>query len=152
MSGIRVLVVSNSAILRDGIQALLSPCADVDIVGKVEAGEKAIREASRLQPRVLILDIPKPDSTPLELLVRLKTEMPELRVIAVSYQEDEASILNVLEMGVQGYLCGQDGAAELVAAVQAVAGGDSFLCPGASGVLVRQYRGKRLGQPVEVDR
>ncbi|MFQ5854380.1 MAG: response regulator transcription factor [Anaerolineae bacterium] len=143
MSGIRVLVASDSALLREGIQTLLSPCSEVEIVGKTEAGDEVIEEARRLRPQILILDIPEPSSARLELLARLKTELPELGVITVSYQQDEAPILSVLQTGVQGYLCGQEGAAELIAAVQAVAEGDSYLCPAASGVLVRHYRRKR---------
>ncbi len=142
MSNIRVLVVSDSALLREGIQVLLSPCPEVEIVGETSAGDEAIEEARRLRPLVLILDVPKPNNTPLELLSRLRSAMPELKIIAVTYQHDEAAILRLLQMGVQGYLCGQEGAAELITAIQAVAGGDSFLCPAASGVLVRHYRRK----------
>jgi DNA-binding NarL/FixJ family response regulator len=150
MTQIRVLVASDSALLREGIQALLSPCPEVEIVGMTEAGDGAIEEACRLRPAVLILDVPRPDSTRLFLLDRLKTVLPELGVIAVGCQQDEASILHVLNMGIQGYLCGREGPAELIAATQAVAQGDSFLCPNATGVLVRRYRGKRLKRLVKV--
>jgi len=142
MSAIQVLVASDSALLREGIQALLSTCPDVEIVGKTAAGDEAIEEARRLRPLVVILDVPKPNHAPLQLLSRLKTELPELKVVIVTYQNDEAAILQLLQAGVQGYLCGHEGVTELITAVQAVAGGDSFLCPAASGVLVRHYRQK----------
>lgn len=150
MRSTRVLVASDSTLLRDGIQALLPACPEVKVVGMTNAGDGAIEEAYRLRPAVLIVDIPRPDNNRLELLNRLKTELPELRVIVIGHQQDEASILRVLETGVRGYLCAREGAAELVAALQAIAGGDSYLCPAASGVLIREYRSMRLEQPVEV--
>ena len=142
MSRIQVLVASDSALLREGIQALLSTCPDVEIVGKTTAGDEAIAEARRLRPLVVILDVPKPNHAPLQLLSRLKAELPELKVVIVTYDQDEASILRLLQMGAQGYLCGHEGATELITAVQTVAEGDSFLCPAASGALVRHYRQK----------
>ncbi len=150
MNRIRVLVVSDSRLLREGIQVLLSPCPNVEIVGAVQAGDEAVREAGRLKPHIVLLDLPKLETTQLELVGRLQAELPGIRVIALSYGMDEASVLQVLDMGIQGYLCGREGPADLRAAVQAVAEGDSFLCPGASGILVRRYRGKRSKRRVEV--
>ncbi|GMR10915.1 MAG: hypothetical protein BMS9Abin28_1739 [Anaerolineae bacterium] len=142
MSEIKVAIASDSALIREGIEALLSARPGVDVVGTSNAGSEAIREAQKSQARILVFDMPEPKSLSLELLARLGRELPELSLIAVSHRRDEPPIQNVLREGVHGYLCSQEGAEELVEAVLAVAEGGSYLCPEASGVLVRHYRSK----------
>lgn len=137
-------------LMADGIEAILSACSDMEIVAKSKAGIEAIDDGRRWRPHILILDIPAPDSASLALLDRLREELTDVRVITVSYQWDEASMQRVLQKGVRGYLCGREGAAELVKAVRAVAAGGTFLCPGASGVVVRHYRRKATQRPVGV--
>ncbi len=142
MSEIKVAIASDSALVREGIEALLSARPDVDVVGTSNAGTEAFKAAQKSHARILVFDMPEPKSLSLELLARLGSELPELSLIAVSHRRDEPLIQSVLREGVRGYLCSQEGAEELMEAVLAVAEGGSYLCPEASGVLVRHYRSK----------
>ena len=141
MKQIDVMVLSDSTLLRDAIQAMLLPFPGFTVIGKCET-EDAVRMAARLHPDVLLLDISLPDSESRNILQALQADMPDLRVIAVTYYDDSdpEEIIDVLGRGIRGYLCGKEQAAEVADAIRAVAAGDVYLCPGASDVLLKSYR------------
>ena len=146
MSEIGVLVLSDSILLRDALCALLIPFPDLNVTG-ASGARQAVSIMQHQQPDVLLLDISDlaQESTPCAAGPTAPL-CPHLGVIVVNCHDrcDPTAVMSVLERGIRGYLCGQEDAAEVAFAIRTIAAGDVYLCPGASGILLRSYR-RRVG-------
>jgi len=136
----RILVVSSFALLREGLCALLSAHRQWQVVGEALVWETVQEQASRIRPHVIVVDVPQVDSAFEALIHGLKGAPQAPAVVVLSRQDDEAAWLPILRSGVQACICERSGLGDLVAAIEAVVMGSSFLCPGASHALLQSYR------------
>lgn len=150
MGTIRVLVASNRKLLREGVRLLIAGCPDVELVGDTPCDEHAIWLVQALQPDVAVVDIAGDGVEFLSALADWRKKHPRLQMVALTDESNEASILHVLTLGAQGYLCAQEGADNLVAAIRTVAANKVYLCPGACGALIREYQRKLEHAPMEL--
>jgi two-component system response regulator NreC len=144
-TGIRVLLADDHDILRDGLRALLGMASDVQVVGEARNGREAVAEAERLQPDVVLMDITMPELDGVEACWRIRQQVPGVRVLFLTMHEADEYFFRALRAGAAGYIIKRTAAADLVAAVRAVARGDSFLSPSVARALVSEYseRGAR---------
>jgi len=152
MSKIKVLVVDDHAMFRQGIRALLEGCEDVEIVGEATEGMEAIEKVLQLAPQVVLMDIAMPVMGGLEATRRIQKESPNTRVLVLTQYEDSEYILSLLRAGAKGYISKTATASELVSAICAVHKGESFLYPSAATTLIEEYLMRVGGEKNEYER
>lgn len=140
MNRIRVLLASDFVLLRAGLHALLQACANVEVIGECAAGPETIERVKETQPDILIVDVSPADRETFSAIKSLWKETSATRIIALSATADSEFVLQLLRAGVLGCLSEHEAMTELVSAVNAVALGEVFLCPSASGALLDKYR------------
>lgn len=139
MEKIRVLIVDDHAVLRDGIHALLSLHDDIEIVGEAAEGKEAIEKVRELTPNVVIMDIAMPGMDGLEATRRIHKKNRDIKVLVLSQYDNREYILSCIKAGTSGYIPKRALGSELVSAVRAVHRGDSFLYPSAASALIEEY-------------
>lgn len=136
MARTRVLLADDHKLFRAGIRALLKTVADVDIVAEAADGREALRLVSAHRPDLVLLDIMMPSLNGLDAAVRIGRAFPQTRVVILSMNADEDSVLKALRAGAMGYLVKTADPAELELAIRAVARGERFLSSAVSEHLV----------------
>jgi DNA-binding NarL/FixJ family response regulator len=127
MTAIRIVVVDDHPIVRDGLRALFSTVPDVDVVGEAADAGTALREITLHRPDVLLLDIHMPGGTGLEVLPRLRQASPETHVLLLTMDDDAETALEAVQLGADGYLVKGASQDEITRAVRAVHDGQLIL-------------------------
>ncbi|HUG55581.1 MAG TPA: response regulator transcription factor [Candidatus Limnocylindrales bacterium] len=127
MPGVRVLLVDDHELVRQGISAMLATAEDVQIVGEARTGREAVEVARRELPDVVLMDVRMPDMDGLEATRRIKEERPRTAVIMVTMHENPAYLREAVRAGAAGYLLKDVGRDELVDAIRQVASGGAFI-------------------------
>jgi DNA-binding NarL/FixJ family response regulator len=120
---ISILVVDDHPVVRDGLVGMLATYDDLEVVGTAGSGEEALREAGRLRPGVVLLDLQLPGLHGLDVLARLKSAEEAPRVIVLTVHDDDDLVLRAVQSGADGYVLKQASLEELVDAVRHVAAG-----------------------------
>lgn len=142
---IRVLLVDDHKILRDGLRSLLSAYPDIQVVGEAGHGREALERARELRPEVVLMDIAMPQLDGLEATRRLARELPGTRVLALTQHSDRQYVRRLFQAGAAGYLLKRSAGDDLVAAIRAVHAGGTYLDPAVAGSVVADYlRGEPL--------
>lgn len=128
---IRVLIVDDHSVVRDGITSILELQNDIDVVGQAENGKEALVKVGGLSPDIVIMDIMMPEMNGLEATKRIYEQYPQTRVVMLSQYDDEENILAAEKIGAYGFIPKRAASAQLVNAIRAV-----------------HYVGKRLERPV----
>jgi len=139
-SPIRIVIVDDHALVREGTVQLLQQVTDIEVVGEAGSGEEAVRVFEELRPDVALIDVNLPGMNGLELARQASTSLANMRVLILSAYDDYAYVAEALEIGVGGYLLKTASARELVDAVRAVADGVFVLDRAVSGRLTRRAR------------
>ncbi|MBI2857821.1 MAG: response regulator transcription factor [Chloroflexi bacterium] len=139
MDKIRILIVDDHAIMRDGIRALLSLHSDVEIVGEASEGKEAIEKATELLPDVVVMDIGMPEMDGLEATRRIMKKSPKTKVLVLTQHDNREYVLSAIKAGATGYVPKRALGTELVSAIRTVQNGDSFLYPSAAAALIEDY-------------
>lgn len=137
---IKILLVDDHTIMRDGIKALLSIHDDIEIVGEASEGKEAINMAQDLTPDVVIMDIAMPGMDGLEATRRLIKRNPRIKVLVLTQHDNKEYIFSTIKAGAAGFVTKKALGSELVSAIRAVHSGDSFLYPSAAKTLIEHYR------------
>ena len=136
---IRVLLVDDHALFRQGVRALLEAERDIEVVGEAWNGREAISEALRLKPDVVVMDIAMPIMNGLEATRHLTRQNSDIKVLVLTTHAYEENILELMEMGAYGYLFKDADCNELVLAIRKVHQGNSYLSPSLSAKAVQDY-------------
>jgi DNA-binding NarL/FixJ family response regulator len=152
---VRVFIVDDHALVREGTVQLLQHAPDLEVVGQAGSGEEAVSALETLRPDVALVDVNLPGISGLELARLTSTTHPDMRVLIVSAYDDYAFVAEAIEIGVGGYLLKTASAKELVDAVRAVADGVFVLDRDVSSRLTRRSRNgttaSKLLTPRETD-
>ncbi|HTJ00937.1 MAG TPA: response regulator transcription factor [Dongiaceae bacterium] len=139
-AAVRVLLVDDHRIVRDGLRLALSQHADLQVVGEAGDRKAALLQIEQLQPQVVIMDIGLPDVDGVELAQEVLNRWPQLRIIILSAVADQDHLDRAMEAGVKGYLLKASASADLVRAIRAVENDEPYLSPEVSAVLLAGYR------------
>jgi DNA-binding NarL/FixJ family response regulator len=138
---IRVVVVDDHPLFRDGLVGLLATVDDVEVVGAVGTGEDAVRVCTDTSPDVVLMDLNLPGMPGLEATRRI-TATTSARVLVLTMVDDDDSVLAALRIGARGYLLKGAGQEEVLAAVRAVASGGAVFGAGAAERVLAGGRGR----------
>jgi DNA-binding NarL/FixJ family response regulator len=138
MSGapLRILMADDHPIVLAGLKALVQADPGLLIVGEARDGRTAHRLGSTLRPDVVVMDISMPEMNGIEVARALLAEQPECRILILTVHEDRATLRQLLDLGVAGYLVKRSAADELPRAIRAVAAGGTYLDPAIAGKVV----------------
>jgi two-component system, NarL family, response regulator DevR len=142
---LRVMLVDDHEIVRDGIRAMLDPEDDIVVTAEAGSVQEAVDEARRTRPDVVVMDVRLQDGSGIEATREIRADHPETRVLMLtSFADDEALFASIMA-GASGYVLKQVKPGDLLRAIRAVGAGDSLLDPSVtSAVLERLRRGKHL--------
>lgn len=129
MNEIRIVLVDDHRVVREGTRQILQKETDLKVIGEAGDGEEAIRLVSELKPDVVVMDISMPRLNGIEATKRIKAMYPHIAVLILTAYEQDQYIFAALEAGAAGYLLKDIHGQELVAAIRSVQAGESVLHP-----------------------
>ena len=136
---IRVLLVDDQALFREGLSTLLSVYPDVQVVGEAGNGEEALSQAATHQPDVVLMDLRMPVLDGAAATRRIRSAHPHIQVIVLTTFDDDEHIFDGLRAGAVGYLLKDVPSTRLVEAIRTAARGESFLHPSVATRLVAEF-------------
>lgn len=140
MQKIRVLVVDDHTIVRDGICSLLSLVSDIEIVGEASNGKEAVQMVRQVEPDVVLMDISMPLINGLEATRRIHKQFPGTKVLALTQYDDREQIFAMIEAGARGFITKLAASSELTIGIRAVFRGDCFLSPSVARAFVEGFQ------------
>jgi len=146
---IRVLLVDDHAVVRTGLRTFFDLLDDIEVVGEAADGSEGVAMARRLKPDVVLMDLLMPNMDGLTAIGRIKTEDPEIEVVAMTSFIEEEKVTAALEAGATGYLLKDASADEVAAAIRAAVAGEMHLDPQVTRLLAQRMRAKPAPDPVE---
>jgi DNA-binding NarL/FixJ family response regulator len=148
---VKVLIADDHQIVRQGLRTLLEKEHDMKVVAEAEDGRNTVRLARELQPGVIIMDVAMPDLNGIEATRQIAAELPKTKIIALSMYADRRFVVNMLKAGASGYLLKDCAFEELTRAIRVVLANKTYLSPGVSDILVKDYMtGGSSGQETSV--
>jgi len=146
---IRVVLADDHPVVRAGVKTFLEKEPDLRVVGEIAAGSEVETLTSHWQPDVLVLDVNMPGLDPVAATRRLKEQGPTLRILVLTAYDDDAYVTGLLAAGAMGYLLKEEALETLVAAIRAVARGESWLSQRIAGRLARRAVARVEGAEAE---
>lgn len=134
---IRILIADDHGLLRAGIRALLNAEADLEVVGEAGDTEEAVRLASELRPNIVLMDINMPGNGGVQATRKLRESFPEVRVLILTFHEDESFLREAISAGAAGYIVKRAVEAELISAIRAVSRGYLYVHPAMTHLLLK---------------
>jgi len=134
---IRVLLVDDHKIMRDGLASLLDGVENITVVAEADCGETAIEKALEYVPDVAVIDLSLPDIGGIEVARRIIAKDLSIRILVLSMFMDRNCVLESAEAGVRGYLVKDCAAEELVEAIRSIYAGKPYFCTGATEIMLK---------------
>ncbi len=139
MKKIKVLLVDDHAILRAGLNRLLSEQGDIDVVGEAGNGREGVQKVHELNPDVVLMDIGMPVMNGMEATRQIKKRHRDVKILVLTMHDNEEYLFQVLQAGASGYVLKKAADSDLVNAIHVVYDGDCFLYPSAAKMVVEDY-------------
>lgn len=136
---IRVLIVDDHTILRQGIRSLLEDEPDIDVVGEAEDGHSAVKLASQLNPDVIVMDIAMPRLNGLEATRQIRRNNASIKILILTMHENEEYIRQALAAGAMGFILKDAASNELIAAIRSIQSGEAVLSPAITRLVIADY-------------
>jgi DNA-binding NarL/FixJ family response regulator len=136
----RVMIVDDHPVTRDGLRAALGTAEDVEIVGEASSGEEAVKVVNEVGPDVVFMDVRMPGMNGIEATRAIRQGNPDTRVILFTVDESRASIAEAIQAGVSGYLLKDVGVDELVNAARLALEGKAVIHPALTQAFIEEVR------------
>jgi len=136
---IRVLIVDDHQVVREGLTSILEGKGDIEVVGLAGDGSEAIAKARELSPDVVLMDISMPKMNGVEATRQIKKEKPEIGVVILTMYADEEYIFDLVRAGAAGYLLKDADSAQIVKAIRAVSKGESMIHPAIAAKILNEF-------------
>ena len=141
---IRIFSVDDHPLLREGISALVNNQPDMTVAGEASTGAEAVRLFKQLQPDVTLLDLRLPDMSGIDILIAIRTEFPDARVIMLTTFEGDVEIHRALQAGARGYLLKNMPPSELLDVIRQVHAGKKRISPAIASQLAEHMSDETL--------
>jgi len=133
---IRIVLVDDHAVVRDGLAAVFARLDGFEVVGEAATGEEAIRQVQVVRPDVVLMDVRMPGLDGVEATRQLHKIAPECAVLMLTMYDDDATVFGAMKAGAKGYLLKDAGHEEVANALRAVVGGQAVFGPGIAGRML----------------
>jgi DNA-binding NarL/FixJ family response regulator len=140
MRKIRVLLVDDHTIVRDGISSLLAVAGDMEVVGEAANGMEGVGKVGELLPDVVLTDISMPIMGGMETIRRIRKEYPETRILVLTQFDDKDHVFPAIQAGANGFIGKTAASSELTTGIRAVFSGESYLSPSIARLFVEDYQ------------
>jgi DNA-binding NarL/FixJ family response regulator len=147
MEPIRVLIVDDHPMFREGMSSLLASLPSFELVAEASTGEDAVRLAAETSPDVVLMDIGMPKMNGIEATRALLDVCPSARVLVLTMYEEPESVFAALRAGARGYLLKDAKSEDIARGIEAVARGDAIFGPAVAERLAAFFQGGRLARP-----
>ena len=137
---VRVLIVDDHPVVRDGLRGMLQAQADLEVVADVANGHEALAAVARHDPDVVLMDLRMPELDGVEATRRIRADHPGVNVLVLTTYDTDADILPAIEAGATGYLLKDAPRKQLFSAVRAAARGETVLAPSVAAKLMHSVR------------
>ena len=138
-----VLIVEDHTLIREGLRSLLSSHPNLEVIGEAGDGREAIRQAERLSPTLILMDLSMPRMGGVEAIREIKKSQTKIKILALTVNDSEEHVLAALKAGADGYILKDSTRAELVQAIQNVLAGKRVLSPGISEKVIEGYLARK---------
>jgi DNA-binding NarL/FixJ family response regulator len=142
---IRILLVDDHAVVRNGIRLMLGTVEDIEVAGEAETAEDALRFAQEHDVDVVMVDINLPDKSGLDLIKRLRVQKPKLAAVVLTAYPEETYALRAFKYGAAGYLNKNSSTDVIIAAVRKAAAGGKYVTPEMMERFAGMISGDKLG-------
>lgn len=142
---IRVLLVDDHQLVREGLRACLELYNQIDIIGEASSGKQALELARELNPEIVLMDINMPDLNGLDAAGMFTEQFPEIKLLIVSMHDNREYIASALQFGARGYILKDVPSEEVVTAIEAVHKGGTYFSSGVSEILLAHSKNKNTG-------
>ncbi|HEX3270885.1 MAG TPA: response regulator transcription factor [Ktedonobacterales bacterium] len=140
---LRVLLVDDHPMMREGLSALLATVPGTTIVGECGDGESAVAMAKDLQPSLILMDLNLPKLSGIEATRRITQDNPQVAILVLTMLEDDDSVFGAMRAGARGYLLKGAGKDEVIRAINVVAAGEAIFSPPIAQRLVQYFANMR---------
>jgi DNA-binding NarL/FixJ family response regulator len=140
MEKLRVLVVDDHALFREGIVGILNAQPDIQVVGEASDGLEALVMARSLRPAVILMDINMPGTDGIEATRLIKRELPDVYVVMLTVRDEDAKLLEAIKYGAQGYLLKTIRAQQLIDMLHAAQRGEPTISPPLANRILDEFR------------
>jgi DNA-binding NarL/FixJ family response regulator len=135
MKKIRILVIEDNRVLRDGIAAMLNEQADMHVVATIGTGNNILLKAGQVKPHVILIDMGLKNFKETSVIESIKEKMPEVKVIGMGFVPTQSDIVEFIEAGASGFILKVATVKEIIGAIRSVAQGIKVLPPSLAGSL-----------------
>lgn len=153
---IRIFISDDHVMFAEGLESMLSGEPEFEVCGRARNAADTLLRVPELLPDVLLLDINLPDKSGLDVCKQLRTECPDVKILALSMHNDESYISAMLSLGAQGYVLKNTGREELCNAIRALAEGKTFFSQDVTDTmmqsLMRERKGGTAKEPPKISR
>lgn len=149
---IRVMLVDDHVILREGLKTMLNVNADITVVAEAGEGHEALKYFAQEQPDVVIMDIAMPGMNGIETAKAMIAQRPDTRILILSQHDSEHYVLPMLQAGAMGYIAKRAVTGDLITAIRTVYRGEPYLEPGIERMMLKDYQSRSRGVEDEADR
>ena len=139
----KVVIVEDHKLFREGLKSLLSEKDDLVVVGEAGDGIEAIRAVKKYRPDLLLLDLSMPKMNGISVMKEIKSQFPEIKIMALTIHESDQYVLEAFEAGADGYCLKDAGRNELMVAVDSVVQGKRYISPSISDNVLEGYMSGR---------
>ena len=140
MNPIRLLIVDDHEVVREGLRSLLARHEELEVVGEASSAAEAVEEEARCQPDLVIMDVRLPDGSGIEACRQIRANRPDTRVIMLTSYPDEKAVIASIMAGASGYLLKQIRSQNLIDAIRTVSRGGSLLDPAVTQKVLDRIR------------
>jgi len=144
---IRLLIVDDHTLFREGVKALLSTTPDIKVVGEASDGPAAVQQCQALRPQIVLMDIHMPSGSGIEAVRAILAQNPKIGVIMVTMLEDDASVFAAMRAGARGYVLKGANPNEMLGAIRAVADGQALFGPAIAARIAHFFQDIRDTNP-----
>jgi two-component system response regulator NreC len=149
MEKIRVFLVDDHTVVRQGLRRILESDDEIEIIGEAGDGRSAIELVQKLRPHVVVMDVAMPDLNGIEATRQILKRVEGTKVLVLSMHGDDVYVRQALKAGARGYLLKDSEDLDLIKAVKALRGGGSFFSPPVSRVVLSGYLGDKVEGDIE---